>query len=178
MIEEMGILFSDDIRAAIECLLFVANEPLSEDKISEITGANIVTVKMLLEELQNSYSSRGFELVEIGGGWQFCTRPELSVYVEKLYRPKSGMLSKAALETLAIIAYKQPVTRAEAEEIRGVKIDGVLAALLEKNLVQEVGRKNGPGRPILYGTTLEFLRFFGLKSLKELPEPENFPNGR
>lgn len=173
----MGILFSDDIKAAIECLLFVANEPLSVEKVAEITQVSPKNVRILLEEIQQYHQGRGFELVEIGGGWQMCTRPELAGFVEKLYRPKAATLSKAALETLAIVAYRQPVTRAEMEEIRGVKIDGVLSTLLERSLVREVGRKSTPGKPILYGTTVEFLRYFGLNSLEELPSPDDLAVG-
>lgn len=168
----MGLLFSEDIEAAIEGLLFVASEPLTVEKLAEITGTDKKTVLTLVRGLKDFYRGRAFRLVEIGGGWQFCTRPELALYIEKLYRPRAGLLSKAALETLAIIAYRQPVTRAEVEEIRGVNIDGVLSTLLEKNLVQDVGRKNGPGRPILYGTTRQFLLYFGLNSLEELPSPD------
>lgn len=170
----MGMLFSKEIKAAIECLLFVASEPLRINIIAEITGSEEDTICHLLAELRQDYQGRGFELIEIAGGWQFCTRPELSIYIERLYRPKASLLSKAALETLAIIAYKQPVTRAEVEDIRGVKIDGVLSTLLEKKLVKDIGRREGPGRPILYGTTDKFLSFFGLNSLDELPAPEQF----
>jgi len=173
----MGLLFSEEIKRAIECLLFVSAEPLSLDRLTELTGAEKETVYAILLEIQQYHLGRGFELVEIAGGWQFCTRPEFSGYIEKLYRPKMNLLSKAALETLAIVAYKQPVTRAEIEQIRGVKTDSVMGSLLEKGLIQDVGRKNGPGRPILYGTTGEFLRFFGLKDLDELPELENLAAG-
>lgn len=168
----MGMLFSNEIRNNIECLLFVASEPLSVDKLGKITGAEQETVIVLLQELEEMYRGRGFELIEVAGGWQFATRPELVGIIERYYRPKVNLLSKAALETLAIIAYRQPITRAEIEEIRGVKIDGVLATLLEKKLVQDVGRKSGPGRPLLYGTTVQFLNFFGLKSLEALPQPD------
>lgn len=169
----MGMLFSKEIQDNMECLLFVASEPLSVDQLAEITGADRETVLWLLQELEQFYQGRGFELTQVAGGWQFSTRPDLAGIIEKYYRPKANLLSKAALETLAIIAYRQPITRADIEEIRGVKIDGVLSTLLEKNLVQDVGRKNGPGRPILYGTTLQFLNFFGLKSLDELPPPDS-----
>jgi segregation and condensation protein B len=168
----MGMLFSDEIRKNIECLLFVAGEPLSVEKLAEITGAEQETVMVLIKELEEFYQDRGFALKEVAGGWQFATRPERAEIIEKYYRPKASLLSKAALETLAIIAYRQPITRADIEEIRGVKIDGVLSTLLERKLVQDVGRKNGPGRPILYGTTVQFLNFFGLKSLEELPPPD------
>ena len=108
--------------------------------------------------------------MEIAGGWQFLTDKDLAPYIEKLYNPRSQQLSKAALETLAIVAYHQPVTRMEIDNIRQVKSDAVLGKLLEKSLVKEVGRLEGPGRPILYGTTREFLAAFNLNSLSELPE--------
>lgn len=168
----MGMLFSNDIRNNIECLLFVASEPLSVQKLAEITGAEQETVIVLLQELEKLYKDRGFELIEVAGGWQFATRPDSAGIIEKYYRPKVNLLSKAALETLAIIAYRQPITRAEIEEIRGVNTDGVMGTLLEKKLVQDVGRKSGPGRPLLYGTTVQFLNFFGLKSLDDLPQPD------
>jgi segregation and condensation protein B len=168
----MGVFFSDEIRKGIECLLFVACEPLSLKKLAELTGNDENTVYFLLLELQQFYQGHGFELVETAGGWQFYTRPELAGYVEKLYRPKMNLFSKAALETLAIIAYKQPITRAEVEEIRGVKTEGVLNTLLEKKLVRDIGKKNSPGKPILYGTTTDFLHAFGIKSLEELPNME------
>lgn len=168
----MGLLFSKEIRNNIECLLFVASEPLSVLTIAEITGTEQETVLVLLREIEETYQDRGFELIEVAGGWQFATKPEQAIIVEKYYRPKANLLSKAALETLAIIAYRQPITKAEIEEIRGVKIDGIMGNILEKKLVQDVGRKSGPGRPILYGTTVQFLNFFGLKSLDDLPQPE------
>jgi len=167
-------LFSDGLKAAIECLLFVANEPLAEEKIGEIVNAGSKDVREILLELAAEYRGRGFELAEIGGGWQFYTRADLASFVEKLYRPKASVLSRAALETLAIVAYRQPITRAEVEEIRGVNVDGIVGTLLEKNIIQEVGRKNGPGRPILYGTTQEFLRYFGLRTLDDLPPLAQF----
>lgn len=168
----MGLLFSKEIRNNIECLLFVASEPLSVMKIAEIIGTEQATALVLLKELKEAYQDRGFELIEVAGGWQFATKPEQANIIEKYYRPKVNLLSKAAVETLAIIAYRQPITRAEIEEIRGVNIDRIMGNILEKKLVQDVGRKSGPGRPILYGTTVQFLNFFGLKSLDDLPQPE------
>lgn len=176
-VSEVGLLFSEELKHAIECLLFVASEPLSIKKISEIVNSNNDTINTLLLEIQQEYQGRGFELYEIAGGWQFLTRSEFACYIEKLYRPKVHLLSKAALETLAIIAYKQPITRPEVEAIRGVKIEKVLGTLFEKRLVQEVGRMDGPGRPILYGTTDKFLSNFGFKSLKDLPKLEDFFEG-
>jgi segregation and condensation protein B len=154
----------------LEALLFVAWEPISAKRLGEIVGLDSKLVRELLLELQQVYVGRGFQLVEIAGGWQFLTGKEMAPYIEKLYNPRNQQLSKAALETLAIVAYRQPVTRLEIDNIRQVKSDAVLSKLMEKSLIKEVGRLEGPGRPILYGTTREFLSAFGIASLKELPE--------
>ncbi|MEE0776446.1 MAG: SMC-Scp complex subunit ScpB, partial [Bacillota bacterium] len=116
------------------------------------------------------YANRGFFLAEIAGGYQFMTPKEMYPYVERLYRPKAQNLSKAAMETLAVIAYCQPVTRGEIEHIRGVNADGIVAGLLEKGLIDEVGRKDTPGKPVLYGTNDKFLQLLGLNSLEDLPQ--------
>ncbi|MHB1126847.1 MAG: SMC-Scp complex subunit ScpB [Bacillota bacterium] len=170
------MLFSGEIKAAIECLLFVASEPLDLKTISEIAGISQEEARELLVELMQLYNQdhRGVQLVEVGGGYALCTRPQYATYIEKLYRPKAASLSQAALETLAIVAYKQPITRIDIEAIRGVKVDGVLGTLLERRLIQEVGRREGPGRPILYGTNREFLIHFGLNDLSGLPVLEQF----
>lgn len=154
----------------IEALLFVAWEPVTLKRLAEIVDCEPMLVRQMLAELQADYAGRGFELVEIAGGWQFLTPTDMAPYIEKLYNPRTQQLSKAALETLAIVAYRQPVTRLEIDNIRQVKSDAVLGKLLEKSLIKEVGRMEGPGRPILYGTTREFLAAFGLVSLAELPE--------
>lgn len=158
------------LRKLLEALLFVAWEPLSLKRLAEVTGAEKRAVAEILAEMQADFAACGFRLVEIAGGWQFLTDKDLAPYIEKLYNPRSQQLSKAALETLAIVAYHQPVTRLEIDNIRQVKSDTVLGKLLEKSLVKEVGRLESPGRPILYGTTREFLAAFDLKSLSELPE--------
>ncbi len=156
-------------RRLLEALLFVAWEPASVKRLAEALGLEPKFTQELLLELQEAYVGRGFQLVEIAGGWQFLTQPEAAPYIERLYKPRAQQLSKAALETLAIVAYRQPVTRAEIDNIRQVKSDAMLAKLMEKTLVKEVGRLDAPGRPILYGTTQEFLAAFGLVSLQELP---------
>lgn len=156
-------------RRLLEALLFVAWEPAPVKRLAEALGLEPKLTQELLLELQEAYVGHGFQLVEIAGGWQFLTQPEAAPYVERLYKPRAQQLSKAALETLAIVAYRQPVTRAEIDNIRQVKSDAMLAKLLEKTLVKEVGRLDAPGRPILYGTTQEFLAAFGLVSLQELP---------
>ncbi|MDN5348248.1 MAG: segregation and condensation protein [Clostridia bacterium] len=158
-------------RAALECLLFVAGEPVAAASLAAHLGLTEDEVRALVKELEEFYrqAGSGLTIVEVGGGYRLCTRPEYAPYVESFLEPEIPALSRAALETLAIIAYRQPVTRAEIEAIRGVKVDGVLATLQARKLIAEVGRRDAPGRPILYGTTREFLEYFGLKSLADLP---------
>lgn len=163
-----------NIKPLVEALLFVAEEPLPPDKIAEIIDAETKAVRVALQTLQEEYSAddRGLQVMEIAKGFQLGTKPELATVVEKLFKgEKSYTLSQAALETLAIIAFRQPVTRVDMESIRGVKVDGVVDTLLKRRFIRTVGRKDAPGRPILYGTTRDFLKYFGLKDLSELPEP-------
>lgn len=170
---------ADPVRGAVEALLFVAGEPLPVGRLARILGVGEGVVREALQELVEACRApgRGIELVEVAGGWQLVTRPEYSRAVEELLQPRRQALSRAALETLAIIAYRQPVTRAEIEAIRGVQSDAGLRALLERGLVREVGRKEAPGRPILYGTTPLFLQQFGLRDLSELPPPGSLAAG-
>jgi len=173
----MGLMFPNETKAIIECLLFVTKEPLTLKTMAQILEIPEEDVKSLVEDLIKEYNNEphGINIQEVANGFQMYTRPEFAPYIEKLYRPQNTYgLSKAALETLAIIAYKQPITRSEIEVIRGVKVERAVGTLVEKNLVKEVGRKEGPGRPILYGTTPSFLKYFGLKDLSELPDPEDF----
>lgn len=171
----MSVLFPKETKAAIECLLFVSKEPVSIKTLAQILELSAEDVLALVRELQQEYRERGIQIQEIAHGFQMCTRSEFALYIEQLYKPQTSYgLSRAALETLAIIAYKQPITRAEVEAIRGVKVDSSLGTLVEKNLVREVGRKDGPGRPMLFGTTPAFMKYFGLKDLTELPDPEEF----
>ncbi len=170
-------MFPKETKAIIECLLFVSREPITLKTMAQILELPEKEVRTLVEELITEYNNepRGINIQFVAHGYEMYTRPEFAPYIEKLYKPQHSYgLSKAALETLAIVAYKQPVTRAEIEAIRGVRIDSTIGTLVEKNLVQEVGRKEGPGRPVLFGTTQSFLRYFGLKDLSELPDPEEF----
>ncbi len=162
-----------ELKQAVECLLFVAAEPLTAEKLAELTGNAKAEVKSILLQLMQEYAERGFHLRNLAGGWQFTTEAAFAPLIEKLYRPKMQQLSAAAMETLAIIAYKQPITKAEVSGIRRVEADGVMANLLDKRLIKEVGRRLGPGRAVLYGTTEEFLSFFGLASLADLPQLED-----
>ena len=162
----------DRLRSVIESLLFAAETPLTVHRLSEVLGGiekkEIVAV---LEELQAEYETagRGFRLIEVAGGYQMRTPKENADWVKSLFRGRPARISRATLETLAIIAYKQPIIRAEIEAIRGVDVDGVLSTLLERRLVRIVARKDVPGRPFLYGTTTEFLELFNLKDLANLP---------
>lgn len=172
-------MFPEETKGIIECLLFVAKEPLTLKNISEIIDLSTEETQNLLTELQAEYEQRqrGISINEIAKGYQLSTKPEFAPYIEKLYKPQGSYgLSKAALETLAIVAYKQPITRGEIEIIRGVKIDRPISSLIEKNLIKEVGRKAGPGRPLLFGTTTDFLKYFGLRDIKDLPDPTEFIN--
>ncbi|ABZ84444.1 segregation and condensation protein b [Heliomicrobium modesticaldum Ice1] len=170
----MIAIFPNSKSRVIEALLFVSSDPLSVETIAEATGFAAEEVRELLAGLKAEYDDqeRGWQLEEVAGGFRLSTRAEFAPYIERLLRTPQPGLSNAALETLAIIAYHQPVTRAEIEQIRGVKADRSLATLLGKGLIQEVGRKEALGRPILYGTTDSFLRHFGLRSLADLPKLE------
>ena len=163
----------EDLKRIIEALLFASPEPLSLARIKSILqGVETGEVAQALESLRDDYAqgSRSFQIVEIGGGYQLATKPDYAVFVEKLVESRSRQrLSKAAMETLAVVAYKQPVVRSTIESIRGVNADGVLRTLMERDLVRIVGRGEGPGRPLLFGTTREFLLQFGLNKLSDLP---------
>lgn len=162
----------ESIRAIVEALIFASTRPITVIEIASILEIDLELAKKLVQELQKVYESevRGIQIIEVAGGYQMATRPEYGPYVEKLERPGRGTpLSRAALETLAVVAYRQPVTRSEIEDIRGVNVEGALSTLIERGLVREVGRKQAPGRPILYGTTSKFLQYFGINSLEDLP---------
>lgn len=157
---------------AVEAVLFASPEPVSLTTLEQVFGPDDVNREQILEAiaaLQGQCEGRGIEVREIGGGYQMRTRPGMATWLARLDMPKPVRLSRAALESLAIVAYRQPVTRAEAEEVRGVDCGGVLKSLLEKGLIRIVGKKDVPGRPLLYGTTRKFLEVFGLASLSELP---------
>lgn len=161
------------MKAIIEGLLFISGEEgIDEKQIAEVLQIEQIWIKDILHELVEDYCNgkRGLQIVQMAGLYQFTTKQEHALYFKRLINsPNSATLSQAALETLAIVAYKQPITRGEVEEIRGVKSERPLHTLIAKLLIKEVGRVEGTGRAILYGTTKEFLDHFGLKSLKELP---------
>ena len=161
------------IRSAIESLLFVSGNPLTAKDISNALNIEIDLILEILKEMISKYEldeERGIKLISINKEYQFVSKAENSDYIQKLLRKnKRQSLSQASLESLAIVAYKQPITRIDIDEIRGVKSDSAIQRLIERDLIKEIGRLDVPGRPILYGTTEEFLRQFGLKELKELP---------
>ena len=160
----------------LEALLFAADEPLSARRIAAlIEGATEGSVRDLVRDLNADYlrEDRAFHVQEVAGGYRLVTRPEFAGWVADLRSSDSApRLSQAALETLSIVAYKQPVTRAELESIRGVAVEGVLKTLVDRELVRITGREEGMGRPLLYGTTPHFLEYFGLPSLDALPRPD------
>ena len=165
-------MFHDYLRGSLEALLFAAGEPLSVAKLAEIMQLDKPQVWELLSLLERDYEDekRGLYLRKVAEGYQLCTKEQHYELIKQLARSQEMKLSNAAMETLAIIAFKQPVTRSEMEAIRGVKVDGVVNTLLEYGLISETGRKDSIGHPILYGTTDKFLITFGLNSLKDLPE--------
>jgi segregation and condensation protein B len=165
----------EDIKNIIESLLFVAEDPLTMDSIKKVldsTDSN--AIRNVLHELSSEYEARkgGFFLREVAGGYQIRTRPEYSQWIRRLLKPNALRLSNAALETLAIVAYKQPVIRSDIEHLRGVDCGGILRMLLERKLIRVVGRKEIPGRPMIYTTTKKFLELFELKDLRDLPSPK------
>lgn len=166
-----------EIKSIIESLLFVSSEPLAVDTLKNITEIDKQEVERLVRELVNEYQLRslGLLVVEVAGGVQMVTNPASSPWVKKLLAAViPTRLSHQSLETLAIIAYKQPIIKAEIEAIRGVNSDGVVRTLLERRLIKILGRKEVPGRPLMYGTTKEFFQYFGLKDLSELPTLKEF----
>ena len=161
------------VKQVIEALLFVFGQPLPLKRLSEILpDCEAVKLRALIQTLNGEYatSGRAFRIQEVAGGYQLVTEPQFASWIKRaLQQPKPDSVSVAALETLAIIAYRQPITKAEVEAIRGVDVTASLDTLTERRFVRVAGRKESPGRPFLYGTTAEFLRHFGLKSLEALP---------
>lgn len=161
-----------EVEAAIEAMLFTMGDSVTVEALSGALELDKETTVKLVHQLMDKYEeeNRGVRIIEIEDSFQMCTRPELYDYIVRLtHQPKRHVLTDVMLETLSIIAYKQPVTRAVVENIRGVSSDHAINRLVEYNLISEMGRLDAPGRPILFGTTEEFLRTFGLKSAKELP---------
>lgn len=167
-----------EIRAIVEALTFVSKEPVTMKELARMfKGVDKAVIEAQIEELKTLYAAenRGLQFIEVAGGYQITSRPEHNEWVRELLDPRSpARLSTQALETLAVIAYKQPATLPEIIELRGIKSGGVVKTLLERRLIKIVGRKEVVGRPLLYGTTKEFLLQFGLKDLEDLPKIEDF----
>lgn len=165
-----------DLKPVVEALIFVSESPVKAEQLAETLDVEKSLILALVRELNEDYAGagRGFELRETAGGYQFRTRPEYAEWVRRLSRDKPFRFSRAALETLAIIAYRQPITRAEVEYLRGVDSGGVMKTLLDKHLVRILGKKDIPGRPLIYGTTGDFLELFGLRDLSGLPTLKEF----
>ena len=167
----------EEIKAVIENILLAADQPVSETQFKNLLSGEVekVSFKSVLEELVDEYSSRNLQILQVAEGYQLCTRHDYSDWVRKFLKfDKTTKLSQPSLDTLAIIAYKQPLTKAEVEEIRGVDSSGVVRTLLEKKVISPGGRKKVPGRPIMYRTTRKFLEYFGLRDLSDLPTLEDF----
>lgn len=174
---ETGGRSLEEISAAVEALIFVSDEPIAVKTIAEILEEDREIVASVLENLAEEFNSRagGLQLREIAGGWQISTRPEFHEEIQRFLKTRpNAKLSLAALETLAVIAYKQPVTVPEILQIRGVQSGSAIKTLLDRRLIVAKGRKETVGRPMMYGTSKEFLLQFGLKDLSELPSIEDF----
>lgn len=168
----------NNLKSAVEALIFASEKPITLDQIKKVLEIpDNATINKIIQELTAEYAgqNRGIRVIEVAGGFQMITANTFAPFLRKLFKSRnSDKLSKQALETLAIIAYKQPLTKAEIESLRNVNIDGVMKSLLDKNLIRICGRKKVPGRPYVFGSTREFLEHFGLKSLQDLPKIEDF----
>lgn len=162
------------LKGLLEALVFASDHPQKAPDLAKAASAGVKEVRDLLAELKSEYHARGIQLDEVAGGWIFRTSSAYAPFVRDLTKQKPVRLSRAQVETLAILAYRQPVTRPEIDDIRGVDSGPVLKVLLERDLVRILGKKDEPGRPMIYGTTTAFLEFFGLKSLKDLPTLREF----
>lgn len=165
-----------DLKALIESLVFAAEAPVRPERLAEVLGEDRRIVADHLQDLLHEYAElrRGFVLEQVAEGYQFRTRPEFADWIRALQKSRPFRFTRPALETLAIVAYRQPITRSEIEYLRGVDSGGVLRTLLDRHLLRILGKKDIPGRPLLYGTSREFLEFFGLRSLTELPTLKEF----
>ena len=172
-------IISDDVSTAVEALLFASPLPLAESQIARIIGRNKQQVQYIVDTLNSRYMEwgRAFRIEKFGEGFRLYTLPEYDRYISRLADiPRPAKLSRAALEVLSIVAYRQPVIKSEIERVRGIESDGVIRTLIERGLIAMCGRSDGPGRPLLYKTTPEFLEFFGISDLSQLPSPEVRPS--
>lgn len=173
----MITLKAKKLKSVLEGVLFTRAEPVTLTELSRVLEEKEAVVREVIKDLQRNLDDNedcGLQIIEVAGGYQMTTKPQIAPYLKKMYykKDKKTNLSKAALETLAVIAYKGPVTRVEIEEIRGVKAGGVISSLLKKELIQVAGRKKAPGKPVMFKVTNKFLEHFGLNSIEELPKPK------
>jgi segregation and condensation protein B len=173
-IEQARALSRAHLTGLVEALIFASDKPIKDREVARLASAPVKQVREVLAELRAVYGERGIVLSEIAGGWLFRTAAQFAPFVRELSAERPVRLTRAQVETLAIVAYRQPVTRPEIDDIRGVDSGATLKLLLERDLVRILGKKDEPGRPLLYGTTTQFLEFFGLKSLKDLPTLKEF----
>jgi segregation and condensation protein B len=171
---EAGNVARTHLKGLLEALIFASDSPIKANELAKSAAAPSEDVKHLLGQLKEEYTTRGMQLAEVAGGWSFRTNASYAPFVRDLTKQKPVKLSRAQIETLAILAYRQPITRPEIDEIRGVDSGATLKMLLERDVVKILGKKDEPGRPLLYGTTTAFLELFSLKSLKELPTLREF----
>ena len=172
--DKAGEVARTHLKGLLEALIFATDTPIKASELAKSASAPTRQVKELLDELRQEYAPRGMQLDEVAGGWIFRTSAAFAPFVRDLTKQKPVKLTRAQIETLAILAYRQPITRPEIDEIRGVDCGPVLKMLLERDLIRILGKKDEPGRPLLYGTTTQFLEFFGLKSLRDLPTLREF----
>jgi len=167
-------LAPEHLKGALEALILVSDKPVQAVRLARLTSQDLSAVRRALAEIAEDYQGRGISLDEIAGGFQFRTSPKFAPFVRMLVQQKPTKLSRAQLEALSIIAYRQPVTRPEIDDVRGVDSGSALKLLLERNLIKIIGKKEEAGRPLLYGTTTDFLELFGLKNLRDLPTLREF----
>ncbi len=170
MSNEINEIIYGSLKNIVQCMLFVSTEPLSVATLAAAAGVDECSIEEAVHELILDIGQSGLQVSRIAGGYQMCTRAEFHEICQKILVPQNQKLSRPALETLAVVAYRQPVTQPEIEAIRGVSVDGVMKTLMNRGLVRECGRKQTAGRPILYGTTPKFLEHLGLSDLADLPD--------
>ena len=167
-------LDSQRLKAVLESLIFVSERTVTAVQLARFVKVRVARVREVMKELIQEYAGRGIELIEVAGGYQLRSAPACAAYVREFVAQKPVRLTRAQLETLALIAYRQPITRPEIDDVRGVDSGSAMRVLLERGLIKMLGRKDEPGRPLLYGTTSHFLEFFGMRSLKDLPTLREF----
>ena len=168
--EALAVLSDDDLKNVLECMLFVSPQPLTTKRIAQALQIDELEIERVIHDLRLDFGSRGVHIIRVAEGYQMCTKSQYAPYISQLLKPERQRLSRAALETLAIVAYRQPITQPEVESIRGVNSDGVMRTLTDRGLIRQLGKRETPGRPMMYGTSEEFLCHFGLNDLTELPD--------